>query len=105
MKILELLRRKRSVGKGALSLAPGIAISKHPDGVIFLDSETGSVYTANGTGARIFEALRQGMTPEAVGAALALEAGAPAELVAGDAACFAAELEAQGILRRTGRAA
>jgi hypothetical protein len=100
LKILERLRRGGSVESGALAVAPGVRTSEHGDGVIFLHAGTGSVYTANGTGARIFEALRQGGTPEAIGAFLGAELGAPAQIVAADAARFAAELEAQGILVR-----
>jgi hypothetical protein len=101
LKILKRLgRRGGRVESGALGVAPGVTTSEHGDGVIFLHTGTGSVYTANATGARIFEALRRGGTPEAIGAALGAELGAPAEIVAADAARFAGELAAQGILVR-----
>jgi len=101
LKILERLRRRgRSVEAEGLAVATGVTTSEHADGVIFLHAGTGSVYTANGTGARMFEALRRGGTPQAIGTALGAEFGAPAEVVAADVARFAAELEAQGILVR-----
>jgi len=101
LKFLKPLRR-RSGGADSerLTVAPGVTTSRHADGVIFLHAGTGSVYTANEMGARMFEKLRQGGTPEAIGAALGAEFGAPAETVAADAARFAAELESQGILVR-----
>jgi hypothetical protein len=101
MKFLERLRRRSSgIELAALALAPGVTTSREADSVIFLHAGTGSVYTANATGARMFDALRQGGTPEAIGASLGAELGAPAEVVSADAARFARELEAHGILVR-----
>jgi hypothetical protein len=98
-----LLRRIRSAPTASvgLTLSAAVTASRHADGVVFLHQHTGAVFTANATGGRMWDALRRGETPERIGAALAVEFGVAPEIVAGDAARFAAELESEGILVRS----
>ena len=103
-RFFQLGRPATSRQQKVLAVSPDVRVSMRADGIVFLHSGTGAVFSANATGARMWEHLQRGEAPERIGDALAPEFGVAVETVARDAARFAADLESQGILVR-GRAA
>lgn len=86
--------------RSALAVSPEVRVSACEDGVVFLHSGAGSIFSANATGARIWEEIERGATPEQAGATLARDFGIDQEIAVRDAVRFVAELEAEGILVR-----
>ena len=102
LNMLNRLRgRKRESAGARLVVSPDVTASTHANGVVFLHSGKGAVFTANATGARMWEALRRGCDAASIASELAAEFGVAPEIVTRDAERFAAELEAEGILLRS----
>jgi hypothetical protein len=84
-----------------LTVAPNVTARHHAGGAVFLHSGSGTVFSCNQVGARIWDALRGGRDVALLAAEFAGEYGVPVEVAADDAARFIAELEAAGMVRRT----
>ena len=90
-------RRKRTAGN-AIRVSPEAIASPHADGVVFLHSGKGELFSANRIGARIWRGLVERRPLDAVAAEIAGECGMAAEQVRQDAADFLTELEARGLV-------
>ena len=72
----------------------------HKDGVVFLHSSKGAVFTANRVGSSMWQGICAGQTVDEMTIAVSREYDAPAEVVGRDAATFLSDLLAEGILIR-----
>jgi hypothetical protein len=81
-------------------ISPGVKASVHIEGVVFLHSSKGVVFSSNRVGASIWEGVCAGQTVEQIAADVSHKFEAPVETVARDAARFLADLVGQGILQR-----
>jgi hypothetical protein len=82
------------------TISPGVKASVHSDGVVFLHSSTGVVFSANRVAAGIWEGICAGRTLEQISSAISRQFEAPLETVGRDTARFIANLLSEGILER-----
>jgi hypothetical protein len=94
-------RKSHARAAGPLTFHGDVTARHHAGGAVFLHSGTGTVFSCNEVGARIWEGLRGGREMAQIATDLAGEYGVPADVAASDAARFVQELEAAGIVRRT----
>src|SRR5690242_8336474 len=80
--------------------SPRVTASVHTDGVVFLDSARGILFSANRVGAAIWQGVRAGRTLEQISDAVSSDFQAPRDVVGRDTASFLAELLSAGILDR-----
>jgi hypothetical protein len=90
----------RCAGDIRFSLSPDARASVRGDGVVFLDVNSGSVFTSNRIGARIWRGLLEHEGMDAIAANISHEYAVPRQQVEEDAAGFIADLEAAGLLAR-----
>lgn len=81
-------------------LSKHVTVSRHSEGIVLLDSGKGAVFSANATGARLWESLCRGESPRSIATSLSREFAAPAEIIERDAERFLAALVREGILVR-----
>jgi hypothetical protein len=95
----------RSKGNGEAPEGAGFAVSAevtasiHPEGIVFLHSAKGAVFSSNMVGARIWEGIREGKSPDGIAAALGQEFQVSPRIARLDAARFVLDLEAEGMGR------
>ena len=102
---LEMLRLFRGSARNAarptaarLAIAPGVKASVHKDGVMFLHSSKGVVFSANGVGASIWKSVCDGRTVDEISSVVAREFDGPPDAVRRDTERFIADLLSEGIL-------
>src|SRR4051794_15685383 len=104
LKMLRLFRGSaRNAGRqtaARFAIAPGVKASVHKDGVVFLHSSKGVVFSANGVGASIWQGVCEGRSVDKISSAVSREFDAPEETVRRDTDSFIADLLAEGILER-----
>jgi len=86
--------------QSAVRVSPGVSVSVHDDGVVFLHSSKGIVFSSNRVGASIWEGVSAGQTLEEISSAVSRQFEAPLETVGRDTATFVANLVSEGILER-----
>jgi hypothetical protein len=93
-------RLKARSSDHAYAISPAVKASVHKDGVVFLHSSKGAVFSANRVGSSMWQAICAGQTVDEMTVAISREYDAPAEIVGRDAANFVRDLVAEGILVR-----
>src|SRR5438105_1599356 len=83
------------------SISPDARASVRQDGVVFLHVGSGSVFTSNRIGARIWRGLLEQEGLDSIAAEVSREYAVPREQVEQDAAGFIATLETEGLLTRS----
>ncbi len=78
-----------------------VTASLHERGVVFLDSESGRLFTSNEIGARIWAGMARGLALDAIAEGLARDFKVRPEMVRAHAAKFLAELEEQRLITRS----
>jgi hypothetical protein len=68
------------------------------DGLILMDIENGSIFSANVVGARIWQLLREGRLEEQITDAIAEEWGVPRDTVASDVIEFVQSLRERALV-------
>jgi hypothetical protein len=91
-------RESRPVESRHLTFAPDVSAHARPDGVVFLHSGKGVLYSSNAVGARIWELLRKGRSVDQIATELAAEFPVPAETIGKDTRQFVGELASAGIV-------
>ena len=81
-------------------IALGVKASVHKDGVVFLHSSKGEVFSANRVGARIWQGVCGGVNVDEISSAVSRDFNAPPDAVKRDTERFIADLLAEGILER-----
>lgn len=82
------------------TISPDARVSLDQAGIVFLHLGSGSVFSSNCIGARIWRGLLDHDGLESIAADISGEYGVPREQVRQDAAVFVADLEAKGLLAR-----
>ncbi len=86
-------------GRTNIRIPPDRVVSEVIDGeVVAIDLQSGRYYSLEGAAARAWEAIQAGEDFAGVVAAVAADAGLPAEDAQPDVAAFLAELEAEGLV-------
>jgi hypothetical protein len=91
---------RAGAGVGRFSVSPDARASVRPDGVVFLHVNSGSIFTSNRIGARIWRGLLEHEGVESIAADISREYAVPRQQVEEDAAGFIADLETKGLLAR-----
>jgi hypothetical protein len=86
-----------------VAIAPETRVSAHEDGLVFLHIPSGRVFVCNRTGARIWQALSNGASADAVCKDISRVFGLAPDLARRDTRSFLGELERQGLAVRTVR--
>jgi len=68
------------------------------EGIVLLDIASGSIFSANAIGARIWSGLEEGLSIAAIVDRIALETGAERSIVARDADSFVDALKARALV-------
>jgi len=84
-----------------LVTAPEVTASIHENGIVFFDKQQGVLFSSNRIGALVWQAADRRQSLDGITAQVAREFDVPFDEVAADAAQFLAELERNGIMRRT----
>jgi hypothetical protein len=90
--------RDRKVSSDTLSIAPEVKASLNEEGLVLLDTRRGLIYTSNRTGARIWEGVTEGRSPDSIAEKLSMEHGVPRAQVEQHTQSFLADLKRRGIL-------
>jgi hypothetical protein len=101
--MLRFLRRSHRMPKqpaAGFGIAPGVKASVHKDGIVFLHSTKGIVFSANEVGASIWEGICAGRSVDEISAAVSRRFEAPPDAVTRDTADFIADLFTEGILEQ-----
>ena len=77
---------------------PHVRANISDDGLILLDTESGRIYSANATAARIWRGLECGQPLEEIVATIAADTGTDVAVVERDAAGFVDMLKAQSLV-------
>ena len=96
-------RESRPAENRQLTFAPDVTAHTRPDGVVFLHSGKGVLYSSNAVGARIWELLRNGRNVDQITTELAAEFPVPAERIGTDTRQFVGALASAGIVSWNGR--
>src|SRR3984957_8380030 len=86
-----------------LAVAPGTQVSAHEDGLAFLHILSGRVFVCNRTGARIWQALSNGLSTTAVCEETSPVSHLPKDSARRDTESFLRELERHGLAVRSSR--
>jgi hypothetical protein len=81
-------------------ISAAVTASVHADGIVFLHSAKGVVFSSNGVGASIWEGVRAGLSVEEISSAVSHRFDAPRDAVHRDTVRFLADLVSEGILER-----
>src|ERR1700681_2246755 len=92
--------RERDRNKWALTVTPETRVSAHKDGLAFLHIPSGRVFVCNRTGARIWQALSDGLSSNAVCEEISRAYGLPPDSARRDTWSFLTELERHGLATR-----
>jgi hypothetical protein len=94
-----------SIGReGRVSAAPNVHCRRFDDELVMVDLEGGEYFSLDGVGARMWDLLRAGKTPDEVGAELAAEYDADKDKIVCDCTTLADDLLERGLLiNRTAR--
>jgi|SRR5436190_11518002 hypothetical protein len=102
LNILHLFRGPAGNGArsaaGRFGIASGVKASVHKDGIVFLHSSRGVVFSANRVGASIWEGLCDGRSIDEIAFAVSREFDWPPDAVRPDTEKFIADLRSEGIL-------
>lgn len=100
MSLLQMLRRAKPSEERSRRLAPAaeVRVSAHGDGLVLLHIPSGRIFQSNRTGAKIWNALADGLDLEAISERISREYALPAELARRDASNFLEQLEKQGFV-------
>jgi hypothetical protein len=98
LRFLQKNKRTEMPSAVAYRVSPAGRISLNPEGAVFLHVETGIVFKANRVGARIWQGVLEGHSPEAIVREVSRDFAAPPELVAQDTREFLSELQRAGFL-------
>ena len=90
-----IVERKAAQG---LQVAESTRATTRPDGIVLLNIEKGSVFTANLVGARIWRGITDQENLRTIASALALQYSIPMDQAEKDTADFVSELQSQGFL-------
>lgn len=82
----------------SINPAAHVTASVHEDGVVFLDTVTGRLLSANRVGAEIWRGVVRGHDLEAIAAAIVDGYGIAHATALADSARFLAELESHGLV-------
>src|SRR3954447_4678944 len=104
LNVLRLFRLSaRNAGRPTavrLAIASGVKASVHKDGVVFLHSSRGVVFSTNRVGATIWQGVCDGRTMDEISSAVAREFDGSPDAVRSDTESFIADLLSEGILDR-----
>src|SRR3954454_11434062 len=106
LKILRLFRGSaRNAGrpKGPFAIGSGVRASVHKDGIVFLHSSKGAIFSANRVAASIWQGVCDGRTVDEISSEVSREFDGPPDAVRKDAESFIAHLLSKGILDRATR--
>jgi hypothetical protein len=92
--------RKLNVENGRLAVASEVRTSDHEDGLALLHIPTGKMFLCNRTGARIWQGIVKGLSPEAISQEISREFGVARAVVQQHTSSFLAELERRGLVTR-----
>ena len=84
----------------SFTVNPEAAVSFHDDGVVILHTGTGSLFTANHTGARIWRGVTQQLPLEAIAREISDEYQVAPGIAHEHTICFLAALERQALIER-----
>jgi hypothetical protein len=87
----------------SVTINPETRVSTHADGLTFLHIPSGRVFVCNRTGARIWHALSNGLSPDAVCQEISRVYGLAPDLARRDTRSFLGELARHGLAARTVR--
>ena len=79
-------------------LSPGVHASLNEDGLVLLHVPTGRVYRCNRTGARIWQGLSSGLTPDFISHEISRDYNVDETRVRSDTSVFLAELQRRGFV-------
>jgi hypothetical protein len=79
-------------------IAPDVKASTHAEGIVLLNQNRGTVFSANRVGAAIWNAAAQRWSLDRVADSISREFAIPAQTAHEDAAEFLAQLAAEGLL-------
>jgi hypothetical protein len=83
------------------TIAPDIRIATDDDGAVLLNVATGSVFSLNGVGGKIWGMIEQGLPREGILGSLAAEFDVPEEQLENDLTVFLSQLESKGLVQRS----
>jgi hypothetical protein len=105
--MLKLFRKNWTRGEaaGTLPLQPSITADVRAkemgrDGIVFLHTGTGELFTSNHIGARIWKELAEKASLQSIAAGISTELGVPRQQAEEDTAEFVAALEKRGLVSR-----
>ena len=93
-------RQSGCAGDTRLLISSDARASVRKNGVVFLHVGSGTVFTSNGIGARIWRGLVESEGLDSIVANISREYAVPHEQVEQEAGGFIADLEAEGLLTR-----
>lgn len=93
-------RQSKPPATAVFGIARGVKASRHENGIVFLHSSKGTVFSANGVGASIWQGVCDGRSVDEISSAIIRQFDAPPDSVRRDTASFIASLLSEGILDR-----
>jgi len=103
--LLERFRSKLSLESGPLTPAADVRASLHGEGLVLLHIPSGRIFQSNRAGAKIWQALANGLDLDSISETISREYDLPAELARRDAGKFVEQLQQQGFVSRVGSVA
>lgn len=104
MSLLQRLRRPKlsQEPRGRIAPVAEVRVSAHGEGLVLLHIPSGRIFQSNRTGAKIWQALADGLDLDAISERISREYELPTELARRDASRFVEQLEKQGFVTRLG---
>ena len=93
-------RTSKTPATAGFGIASAVKASLHENGIVFLQSSKGTVFSANRVAASIWQGICDGRTVDEISSAVSREFDAPPDTVRRDTAAFIADLVSEGILDR-----
>jgi len=85
----------------SFQISPTVVATEMPGGAVLIDSATGNCFELNLIGARVWERLRQGETPDDIAEALAEQCSVERSMISRDIAALIDDLTRHKILLTT----